>query len=81
MVSVNGYFDGNVVEPLEKIDAKPNQRVIITIMDEFFTPEPKKDIKSMRGVLAQYADPELAKKEKEAWERAVVEKYDSLLFA
>ncbi len=35
----------------------------------------------MRGVLAQYADPELAKKEKEAWERAVVEKYDSLLFA
>ncbi len=71
MVSVNGYFDGNVVKPLEKIDAKPNQRVIITIMDEFFTPEPKKDIKSMRGVLAQYADPELAKKEKEAWERAV----------
>ncbi len=66
MVSVNGYFDGNVVKPLEKIDAKPNQRVIITIMDEFFTPEPKKDIKSMRGVLAQYADPELAKKEKEA---------------
>jgi predicted DNA-binding antitoxin AbrB/MazE fold protein len=57
MVSVNGYFDGNVVKPLEKIDAKPNQRVIITIMDEFFTPEPKKDIKSMRGVLAQYADP------------------------
>ena len=34
MVSVNGYFDGNVVKPLEKIDAKPNQRVIITIMDE-----------------------------------------------
>ena len=64
MVSVNGYFDGNVVKPLEKIDAKPNQRVIITIMDEFFTPEPKKDIKSMRGVLAQYADPELAKKKR-----------------
>ena len=31
--------------------------------------------KGMRGVLAQYADPELREKEKGAWERALVDKY------
>ena len=78
MLSIQGYFDGVAVKPLEKISAKPNQRVIITIMDEFV--EPPKAVKknSMRGVLAQYANPELAQNEKEAWERAVVEKYGNI---
>ena len=31
----------------------------------------------MRGALAKYADPELQKKEKGAWERAAVAKYDN----
>ena len=30
----------------------------------------------MRGALAQYADPALAKRETGAWERAAVEKHD-----
>ena len=75
MLAVQGYFDGVVIKPLEKIIAKPNQRVIITIMDEFV--EPKETIRKtgIRGILAQYADPTLAQTEKGAWERAVAEKH------
>lgn len=39
MMAVAGYYDGAIVQPLEKINAKPNQRVIITIMDEFVAPD------------------------------------------
>lgn len=39
MLAINGYFDGESFQPLEKISAKPNQRVIITIMDEFINPD------------------------------------------
>ena len=35
MLAVQGYYDGITIKPLEKIIAKPNQRVIITVMDEF----------------------------------------------
>ena len=75
MLAIQGYFDGVTVKPLEKITAKPNQKVIITIMDEFVEPEDKTDKKGMKGVFSKYANPESAKKEKGAWERATVEKY------
>ena len=35
MLAVQGYYDGVTIKPLEAVIAKPNQRVIITIMDEF----------------------------------------------
>lgn len=38
MLAVQGYYDGAIIQPLEKIQARPNQRVIITIMDEFVSP-------------------------------------------
>ena len=47
-------------------------------MDEFLTPAINAERKSMRGVLAQYADPTLAEKEKGAWESAVVKKYGNV---
>lgn len=75
MLVVQGYYDGVIIKPLEKIAAKPNQRVIITIMDEFVEPVKAVHKKGMRGVLAQYANPKLREKEKGAWERTVVEKY------
>ncbi len=75
MLAVNGYYDGTVIMPLEEIPAKPNQKVIITIMDDFVEPRKKEHKKGMRGILAKHADPELRKMEKGAWERAVVEKY------
>ncbi|MBR3504846.1 MAG: hypothetical protein IKO07_11495 [Clostridia bacterium] len=74
MLSIQGYYDGVAIKPLEKIEAKPNQRVIITIMDEFVEPVRTARKKGMRGVLAQYADPALREMEKDAWERAAVEK-------
>ena len=75
MLAVQGYYDGTIIKPLEKITAKPNQRVIITIMDEFVDPVKPVRKKGMRGALARYANPSLVEKEKGAWERATAEKY------
>ena len=73
MVAVQGYYDGMSIKSFEKITAKPNQRVIITIMDEFVEPDIAEEKKGMRGALSQYADSKLQEKEKGAWERAMVE--------
>ena len=59
MQAIQGYYDGASIKPLEKISAKPNQRVIITILDEFVNPVQENRSKSMRGILAKYADPDL----------------------
>ena len=75
MLAIHGYYDGVAIKSFEKITAMPNQRVIITIMDEFVEPSKIVSKKGMRGVLAQYASPELREKEKSAWECAAVEKY------
>ena len=75
MLAVQGYFDGEAIRPLEKIVALPNQRVIITVMDEFIEPERVIAKHGMRGILAQFADPVLAEKEKGAWALAAEEKH------
>ena len=78
MLAVYGYYDGSAIRLLEQMPAKPNQRVIVTLMDEFVEPEQSAEKKSIRGALASYADPALAEKEQGAWERAMVEKYGNL---
>lgn len=78
MLAVQGYYDGTAIRPLEKITARPNQRVIITIMDEFVEPDRAEPGKGMRGALAQYADPARREQEKGAWERAAGEKHGDL---
>ena len=72
MLALQGYYDGNAVQTLEEIHAKKNQKLIITILDEFIDDidEGTKSL-SARGSLAQYANPELQKKEAFAWEEAV----------
>ncbi|MEE0957075.1 MAG: hypothetical protein UH734_03180 [Ruminococcus sp.] len=75
MLAIKGYYDGVTIQPLEKIVAKPNQRVIITIMDEFVSQESTESKKKLRGILAQYADPKKIEQEKGAWQRAAEEKY------
>ena len=75
MLAVKGYYDGMTIKPLEKILAKPNQRVIITVMDEFVESTATEAKKGIRGILSHYADPSLKEKEKGAWERAMVEKH------
>ena len=78
MQSVLGYYDGTTIRPIGRIKAKPNQKVIITITDEFVEPVKKNQSKGMRGALEKYANPRLAEKENGAWERAAVEKYGNL---
>ncbi len=75
MLALQGYYDGNTVQPLEKIHAKKNQKLIITILDEFMEETPKTEVHSVRGALSEYAKPGLVKEERSAWERAVVKKY------
>ena len=41
MLGVVGYYNGVVVKPLEHLAAKANQRVKITVMDDFISPDEK----------------------------------------
>lgn len=75
MLALQGYYDGNSVQTLEKIQAKKNQKLIITILDEFIEEVPEVKISSARGLLSKYANPQLVKEESSAWEKAVTEKY------
>ena len=77
MLALQGYYDGNEVRALEQIHAQKNQKLIITILDEFMEESAINGLTkpSARGILSKYANPELQKEEKSAWERAVEEKY------
>ncbi len=65
MLAFQGYYDGTNIQPLEEIKVKRNQRVIITILDDFLEPEAV-HVKSIRGILSEYANPALIEKE-EVW--------------
>ena len=79
MLALQGYFDGSEVRTLEKIHARKNQKLIITILDEFIEESSLKDSKkpSARGILSEYANPELQREEESAWEKEVEEKYSN----
>ena len=44
MFALQGYYDGNTVQALRKIHAKKNQKLIITVLDEFIEEEPDNNI-------------------------------------
>lgn len=71
MIAVNGYFDGNVIQTLEKLNARKNQRVIITLLDEEIETDNNRQKTNAAGSLAKYANPNLIPMEEGAWERAV----------
>ena len=74
MLAVQGYYDGNKVRTLEKINAKKNQELIITILDQFIDDAPTvSKNNSARGTLAKYANPSLWEFEDTAWEKAVAD--------
>lgn len=75
MLALQGYYDGQKIQTLEAIQAEKNQKVIITVLDEFAEEMPAKKEHSARGLLSEYADTGLWEKEKTAWEKAVAEKY------
>jgi len=49
MATIEGYFDGKTFVPLEPHSIKPNQKVQITILDDFLTEEKQKQIELMRS--------------------------------
>lgn len=55
-----------------------NQKVIITVLDEFVEEMPVRKGRSARGLLSEYADTGLWEKEKTAWEKAVAENMQML---
>lgn len=71
MIAVNGYFDGNVIQTLEKLNARKNQRVIITLLDEEIQTENIEKQLNAAGFLAKYANSNFIPMEAGAWERAV----------
>lgn len=76
MTTVQGYYDGSHYVTLEKVDVKPNQKVRITILDDFINLEDrKKKTEALFGCLHEYADPVLREKEGDAWGMAVEEQY------
>ncbi len=78
MRTVQGYYDGRNIRLMEDIVVKPNQRVIITLIDDDVEPVKLPQKRSLRGILSDYADPALAEKERGAWERAAEEKHGTL---
>jgi hypothetical protein len=53
MLALNGYFNGKEFVPLDKVDVKPNQRVIITVLDEYIEErKPEKSYKKYVGKLS-----------------------------
>lgn len=51
MLALQGYYDGQKIQTMEKIQAKKNQKVIITVLDEFVEELPDKKVHSARGML------------------------------
>lgn len=76
MLALKGYYDGESVKTIGRIQAQKNQKLIITILDEFVDEPPnEKKPQTVRGMLAKYADAGLRAQEASAWEKAVAEKY------
>ena len=75
LAAVEGYYDGESIRTLEKVNARKNQKVIITILDEYVEEE-RPAAGSVRGMLSEYANPALWEQEEGAWGRAVSENYD-----
>ena len=51
MLAVNGYYDGNGYVTEGNVAVKPNQRVIITYLDEF--EKPKRNLKKYVGKISK----------------------------
>ena len=55
MVAVNGYFDGQNYIAKEQVAVRPNQRVIITLLDDDFTEtKSQDDAREKLGVMKKF---------------------------
>lgn len=71
MYSLQGFYDGTTFQTLEKVSVQKNQKVIITVLDDF--QEEKTSSKNSKAFasLSKYANPSLWNEEKTAWENSV----------
>ena len=51
MLAVNGYYDGKVCVPLAKVAIQPQQKVIITVLDEVMPT--KRNLKKYVGKISR----------------------------
>jgi len=77
MLAVKGYFDGTTIQLLEDVHAQKNQKVIITVLDEYIEKKSPIHKKSVFGKLSQYASPTLIEQETQAWKKSILEKYEN----
>ena len=75
MLALQGYYDGQKIQTLETVQMAKNQKVIITVLDEFVEEKPAEKKTSARGMLSEYADTGLWDKEKTAWEKGIVSEH------
>ncbi|MBO7638631.1 MAG: hypothetical protein J6Y16_02805 [Treponema sp.] len=74
MISIPAYFDGNTVRLIGDYTFEKNQKLMITVVEDI-KENKSAGIKSLRGCLSKYANPDLVPKEKEAWATAMEEKH------
>ncbi len=43
MIALRGYYDGRCVQLLEPAEVKKNQKVIVTVMDDFFKEDAERE--------------------------------------
>jgi hypothetical protein len=67
MQALRGYFDGKEFIPLEKVNIKANQKVIITVLDEYINAGPveEKPYKKYVGKLNDFSFKEVTQALKE----------------
>ena len=51
MVSVSAYYDGSAYVVQEDVAVKPNQKVIITLLDEFMPQRKKRTLEEIRSYM------------------------------
>ena len=51
MTSVSAYYDGSSYVMTEAVTVRQNQKVIITFLDEYVTPKPKRSLSEIRSYM------------------------------
>ncbi len=74
MLELQGYYDGEAVQTIEKYSFAKNQRLIIKVLDDEETVK-ENELKALRGCFSKYANQKLQRQEKNAWSNAVRKKY------